>query len=526
MLRAAPERLLQESLFHSADSRAGGIAVADEFGRHTYTELLDDALRIAKLLQDQGLEPGDRVLLCLDNTAQCVAAIFGTLIAGGVFVMVSPQTRAERLAFILDDSDAAFLVAEGHAGKMVAEAVSERRSSTSVFLVRTSGTMAFPSLEEAQAASDPEPSPAATTPLDLAALMYTSGTTGQPKGVMLSHQALVFVSGSIAEYLRVDADDRILAVLPLAFTYGLSQLLLTVRVGATLLLERSFAFPGRTLERMQAEQATVFGAVPTVYATLIGMEHAHTYDSVRCLTNAAAALPPAYHDELRRLFPNARLYRMYGQTECIRICYLEPELVATKPTSVGRAIPGTEVLVLDGQSRVVSPGETGTLYTRGPHLMTGYWRDPALTDEKLKPGPRPGERMLCTQDEFTIDEDGLLYFVGRSDDIIKTRGEKVSPVEIENVLHALGGVRQAAVVGVPDDLLGEAVRAYVTLEDGAVLTEDEILRFARSRLENYMLPREVILVDELPHTESGKVRKRSLLDEDILPFGERASGMA
>ena len=164
--------------------------------------------------------------------------------------------------------------------------------------------------------------------------------------------------------------------------------------------------------------------MPTVFATLLGMQHARTYDSVRCLTNAAAGLPPAFHDGIQRLFPNARLYRMYGQTECVRVSFLEPELIEAKPTSVGRAIPGTEAFVLDEAGRPVAPGETGVLHVRGPHLMTGYWGDPALTDEWLKTGPSPGERMLCTHDHFTVDEEGLLYFVGRTDDIVKTRGRE------------------------------------------------------------------------------------------------------
>ena len=506
-----PPGLLQDGLFAAASTAEGREAVVDEFGRQTYAELLDQALRFARLLQDEGFQSGDRVVLYLDNTAQCAAAIFGTVIAGGVFLVINPQTKAEKLGLILADSGAAFLVTEGHSASVAAEALSQS-PRLRVFATRLeAGTAAFPKLEQALAATDPAPASSGTTPAELAALVYTSGTTGRPKGVMLSHQALVFVIGSIAEYLRLGSDDRILSILPLAYTYGLSQLLLGVRVGGTLLLERTFAFPARTLERMQAEAATVFAAVPTVYATLLGMTHPRPYESIRCLTNAAAALPPALHDGIQRLFPNARLYRMYGQTECVRISYLEPELIASRPTSVGRAIPGTEAFVLNDDGQPVAPGETGMLYVRGPHLMTGYWGDPDLTAERLRGGPDGGERVLCTNDHFTVDEDGLLYFVGRTDDIVKTRGEKVSTVEVENVLQGLAGVRQAAVVGVPDERLGEAVRAYVVLDGSAALTQEDILRFARTKLENFMVPREVVIVDDLPHTESGKIRKRSLL---------------
>lgn len=511
-MRPRPQLLVHDSLLRSAEAAPRRDAVVDEFAPWTYQELVNEALRVARLLQDEGLQEGDRVALYLDNTARCTAAIFGTLIAGGVFVGVNPQTKAEKLAFILADSGATFLLAEGHSVNVAAAAVAQRGSATRVFATGTSdAASAFPSLEQALATTEPRPSSARTTPADLAALVYTSGTTGRPKGVMLSHQALVFVIGSIAEYLRLDADDRILSVLPLAFTYGLSQLLLAARLGGTLLLERTFAFPGRTLERMHSERATVFAAVPTMYATLLGMKHSRAYDSVRCLTNAAAGLPPAFHNGIHRLFPNARLYRMYGQTECVRVSYLEPELLETKPTSVGRAIPGTEVSVLDEEGQPVAAGATGVLYVRGPHLMTGYWGDPALTAEWLKSGPDPDERMLCTQDHFTVDEEGLLYFVGRTDDIVKTRGEKVSTIEVENVLHGLRGISEAAVVGVPDDRLGEALRAYVVLEQEAALTEEDILRYARSKLENFMVPREVVVLDELPHTESGKIRKGSLL---------------
>jgi long-chain acyl-CoA synthetase len=250
--------------------------------------------------------------------------------------------------------------------------------------------------------------------------------------------------------------------------------------------------------------------VPTVFAAILGMTPRPTFPSVRRITNAAAGLPPSFHEGLAAVFPNALLYRMYGQTECKRVCYLDPELVASKPTSVGRAMPGTETLVLDDRGDPVQPGQVGVLHVRGPHLMMGYWRAPDLTAKVLREGPYPGERILNTRDHFTIDEDGLLYFVDRSDDIIKTRGEKVSSVEVENALHTIAGVSQAAVVGVPDDILGEAVRAYVVPAEGARLEEREIIRACRERLENFMVPRDVVLVDQLPKTDSGKVRKKSL----------------
>ena len=185
-------------------------------------------------------------------------------------------------------------------------------------------------------------------------------------------------------------------------------------------------------------------------------------------------------------------------------------MVAVRPTSVGRAIPGTEVFLLTPDGKPVPPGEPGILHVRGPHVMLGYWKQPELTDRMLKPGRYPGERVLCSHDVFTMDEEGYLYFVGRTDDIIKTRGEKVSPVEVEQVLHRIPGVREAAVIGVPDEMLGEAIRAFVVLEDGAVLTERDVKKACLAALESFMVPRDVVFLPELPKTANAKVRKKDL----------------
>jgi acyl-CoA synthetase (AMP-forming)/AMP-acid ligase II len=455
------------------------------------------------------------VAIFMDNTAACCTAIFGTLLAGGVFMVVNPQTKADKLGFILDDSEASFLLTESslarvwtHALEHAPHAVERERRLRGVLCA--GGGEGAQDLQERIDAAEPAPADPGTIPVDLAALIYTSGSTGNPKGVMLTHANMVFAAGSISEYLRLSADDRILSVLPLAFDYGLYQLLMAVRLGASLYLERSFVFPAETLRRLEEEEITVFPGVPTVYATLLGMKGERSFPSVTRLTNTAAGLPPDFHDRLLERFPNALIFRMYGLTECKRVSYLEPELVHEKPTSVGKAIPGTETFVLDAAGRPVEPGETGVLHVRGPHVMAGYWRQPELSAHMLRDGPVPGERMLCTHDFFTVDEDGFLYFLGRSDDIIKTRGEKVSPLEVENALYALGGIREAAVIGIPDDVLGEAIRAYVALENGVELTEKEIVAGCRTRLESFMVPKEVVILDELPKTTTGKIRKKDL----------------
>jgi acyl-CoA synthetase (AMP-forming)/AMP-acid ligase II len=290
---------------------------------------------------------------------------------------------------------------------------------------------------------------------------------------------------------------------------------MTVHLGATLVLERSFTWPAQVFARMREFGVTVFPGVPTMFAMLLSAHRREPlcFRGVTRVTNTAAALADASATALREVFPDALVYKMYGLTECKRVSYLEPELAELKPGSVGKAIPGTEVWLQSADGGPVPPGETGTLYVRGPHVMLGYWNRPDLTAHMLKPGRLPGERVLCTQDQFRMDADGFLYFVGRSDDIIKTRGEKVSPAEVENAILGIDGIREVAVVGVPDALLGQSIRAYVVAEADAGLDARRIRALCTARLENFMVPQDVVLCAELPRTATGKVSKKALLEQ-------------
>ncbi len=517
------QRLLHDSLLAAAEHDPSKTALVVGEERLAYADLLERSRRLARALQERGLERGDRVAIHMSNTAACVTSIFGTLLAGGVFVVVNPETKQDKLAYIVDDAEAAFLLTEGALARVFEPVIGDLASLKAVLCdAPTEAAGEVESFADAVAAADPSPAPPGTIPLDLAALIYTSGSTGQPKGVMMTHQSMVFAAGSISEYLRLGADDRILGLLPLAFDYGLYQLLMSVRIGATLVLERTFAFPAKIVQRVEEESITVFPGVPTVYATFLSMlgRAPLCLPTVTRVTNTAAALLPSMHEGLRRIFPNSLIFAMYGLTECKRVCYLEPELLEERPASVGKAIPGTETILLSPDGDEVAAGETGILHVRGPHVMAGYWRQPELTAQMLREGPAPGERMLCTHDWFTKDEEGFLYFVGRSDDIIKTRGEKVSPLEVENILVGIDGIKEAAVVGVDDEILGQAIRAFVSLDEEASLSEQEIIAACRLRLENFMVPREVVVLDELPRTDTGKVRKKSLLEPVVTGAGQ------
>lgn len=506
----------------SSDPR-GRTALIVDGQSYSFAQLLDAAQRLATALQERGVRRGDRVALYLDNSWSCVVAIYGTWIAGGVIVPINPQTKPHKLAFILRDSSARALVTDARLEPMFSEAL--RALDTPPFVICAGAPSGNPmnSFDSALTAQRLS-APASTIPLDLAAILYTSGSTGDPKGVMQTHQAMMFTSGSLIEYLRLSQDEKILCILPLSFDYGLYQLLMSVRLGACLVLERSFTFPGEIYDRVRSEGVTVFPGVPTVFATLLATHERSPlrFPTVTRVTNTAAALPDEFVPCLREIFPHALIFTMYGLTECKRVSYLDPALIDTKPGSVGKAIPGTEVELLSPDGKPVPAGEVGILHVRGPHVMAGYWNRPDLTDQVLKPGKLRGERVLCTQDLFRMDDEGFLYFVGRTDDIIKTRGEKVSPVEVENALHRIPGVREAAVVGVPDPLLGEAICAFLVADP--TLTAHAIRTSCAAFLEPYAVPGRVFFCDALPKGPTGKVDKPRLAHTPLPPDEAPATG--
>ena len=464
--------------------------------RLSYEELAKRAAAFAAHLAKLGLQRGERVVIFLHNSPEAVVAVFGTLLAGGIFSVVNPSTKSEKLAYILNHCTAKVLVTEPRL-EPIAHAAHERAPAVAATLVTPFNFQ-------------PAPLPSPGIDLDIAMIVYTSGSTGFPKGVTMTHANIVAAATSITTYLESRESDVVLSVLPLAFDYGLYQVLMCAKVGATLVLEKSFTYPAVVLEKLKSERVTGFPLVPTLAAMLLQMKHLtpEMFPDLRYLTNTAAALPRAHIERLRDLFPQAKLYSMYGLTECKRCTYLPPEQLAKRPDSVGIAIPGTEAYVVDEQGERVPPGGTGELVIRGAHVMKGYWNDEAATARVLKPGPYPWEKVLHTGDLFRTDEEGYLYFVSRKDDIIKTRGEKVSPKEVENVLYELPGIREAAVIGVPDPMLGMAIKAIVAAEDG--LTERDVIRHCAARLEDFMVPSIVEFRGQLPKSENGKISRKEL----------------
>lgn len=513
--------LLYDYLQSSARRLPDKVALVAKKERFTYADLEARSNRLASALVARGVGRGDRVVVFGDNVVETVIAFWAVLKADAVVSIVNPLTKEDKLAFLLADCRASALISDAHLVSAFAPAA---RKSPHLRTIVVSGalderkTEALSGLpvegwDDVLASGDPAfLPPRRNIDVDLAALIYTSGSTGDPKGVMLTHRNMLTAATSITTYLENVEDDVILGVLPLAFDYGLYQMIMAFRMGARLVLERSFTFPAQVLKTVVDEQVTGFPGVPTIFALLAELKSSKSFDfsRIRYVTNTAAALPVKHITVLGEIFPAARIFSMYGLTECKRCTYLPPADLARKPTSVGVAIPNTELWIVDDEDRRLGPGQVGQLVIRGATVMRGYWERPEQTQKKLRPGPLPGELVLYTGDLCKLDDEGYLYFVARMDDVIKSRGEKVAPKEVENVLYDVPGVRDAAVIGVPDEILGQAVKAFVVLEEGATLTPQDLQAACQKRLETFMVPKVVEIVPDLPKTTTGKIKKTDL----------------
>lgn len=506
--------LLHHALKRSAQRLPNKTALVCGAERVTYAQWNEQAQAVAKALQEGGVQRGDRVVVLLENSIDFAVAAHGALLAGAVLVPVGPLTKAQKLGFIVRESEATALLTQASLVSAWAPAWRDR-SALKMALVcgKVSGLDFDASLRQWPGESGEIADQAPGTPDDLAALIYTSGTTGSPKGVMLSHRNIISAWEAIQGYLQLQEDDVIGLVLPAAFSYGLNTLLLGLAVGCTVVIEPGAAFPVRLAETLARERVTVLPGVPTLFSSLLGLQGLERFDlrALRVVTNAAAALAPAHVQRLRQAWPHARIFSMYGLTECVRASYLAPEDLDARPGSVGRGMPPHQQhWLVDEDGHPLPAGSTGELVVCGPHVMQGYWQRPEDTEARLRGASSDGHRVLHTGDLFRTDAQGYLYFVARKDDIIKTRGEKVAPREVENAIYQLESVTGCAVVGVEDPALGHAVKAYVTLRPGSRIGERDIVRHCLASLENHMAPKFVEIVDQLPRTESGKIRHASL----------------
>ncbi len=510
--------LVNDFLSSSVKSSPQKVGLVFRKKRLSYSEIDKLSNKLANVLVSKGVKRGDRVGIYLDNSVEAVISVFGILKAGAIFVIINFSTKPNKLAYILNNCRMKTLITDFNKFETISQ-VYQKTSHLSFVL--------FSGDEAGKVRTDPEkfliyedqlnsapsyPPVCESIDVDLATIIYTSGTTGTPKGVMMTHLNMVSAANSITTYLENTSSDVILNVLPLSFDYGLYQLLMAFKIGGTLVLDKTFLYPFEIVRTLINEKITGFPGVPTIFALLLQLENLKKYDfeRLRYITNTAAALPVSHVKKLREVFPKTKIYLMYGLTECKRVSYLPPEEMEKRPDSVGKGMPNEEVWIVDEKGEKAMPYQIGELVVRGSNVMMGYWELPQETNKVLRPGKYLWEKVLYTGDLFKMDQEGFLHFVGRKDSMIKSRGEKISPKEIENVLYELEEVAEAVVVGIPDELLGEAIKAMVVLKEGAFLSEEQILKHCAQNLEDFMVPQVVEFRSSLPKTESGKIKKSAL----------------
>ncbi|MEZ5540685.1 MAG: class I adenylate-forming enzyme family protein [Pseudomonadota bacterium] len=502
------------SLLHASVQRTpDNAALVHRDTRLSYGALWEQASIMAGLLRASGLRPGAHVALLLDNSPVYAIAYYGVMLAGGVVVALNTASRARDLANWIRHSESQWLIA------------SHRHPELRSLVVQLGTSIRWIDTGPADACNTPEPYarwtaivtdgglrgelPGQPAAAELAAIIYTSGTTGQPKGVMLSHRNLCANTRSILSYLDLTSGDSVMNVLPFHYSYGNSVLHTHLAVGASVVLENSLLYPHEVVATMAAARVTGFAGVPSTFSLLLQRVRLADYDlsNLRYATQAGGPMTAAAIRQWRSALPHTRFFVMYGQTEAsARLTYLPPAMLDSKMGSVGVAIPGVSIRVVDRQGNPVPPGSVGEIQARGENIMLGYWKDGTSTAACIADG------WLRTGDLASCDEDGYLYLAGRTSDMIKCGANRISPAEIEEILLELEGVEEVAAVGIPDAILGQSIKAVVVLASGYEPDARRIKRHCREHLAGYKVPKIIEFARAIPKTATGKVQRFRLQD--------------
>jgi acyl-CoA ligase (AMP-forming) (exosortase A-associated) len=485
--------------------------------RLSYREVARRSGGLATALRAAGVKRGDRVGIYVEASIPQVISIFGISQAEGVYVPINALLHPEQVTHIARDCGMKALITTPAKVSALAEILPQIPSLE--FLIVTSEgknqelQLPVHHFEQMCATEPPAVWQESAIEKDLAAILYTSGSTGKPKGVMLSHANVVAGSRIVSTYLGISENERILAVLPFSFDAGMNQLMTAFEKGGTLVLI-NFTFAREIVQLLLKERVTGLAGVPTLWSLLAQPNstlNKQPMSDLRYITNTGGAMPQAVLKVLRQSLPSTKVFLMYGLTEAFRSTYLSPEELDRRPTSMGKAIPDTEILVLNEHGQLCKPGEPGELVHRGPTVSLGYWNRPEDTARALRPNPLlppelgDCERVCYSGDVVKMDEDGFLYFIGRRDTMIKSSGFRISPTEVEEVLFQTGKLRGAAVIGVPDEVLGQVIKAFVVPRDGEPLDADTLLALCAEKMPRYMVPKFVEVLTDLPKTSSGKV---------------------
>ncbi len=481
--------------------------------QYTYGELRSDALDVATFLANAAGKKGQRAILLADSGAFWTAAYLGIIRAGMVCVPLPPRISAEELDYICAVTEPEFIFVEAKYAAAVAGKFGNVPVVCDVPAPQLASARSLDSLREASANDSLDPLPEVMAD-DLAALMFTSGSTGRPRGVMVSNRNVIANTDSIIEYLKLTANDRIMAVLPFHYCFGASLLHTHLRVGGSVVIDSRFMYPEKVLQRMQETECTGFAGVPSHFQILLRKSAIAkmSFPHLRYVQQAGGHLAPTFVTELRQALPATQVFVMYGQTEATaRLSYLPPELLDTKLGSVGKGIPGVALSVVDEFGQRVLPGQTGEIVAEGGNVTLGYWQDEEETARHFRNGK------LYTGDLATVDEDGFIHIVDRAKDFLKCGGKRVSCRSLENILLEHAALLEAAVVGIPDEVLGEAVVAYIVPRDsGSQPSSEQLTAYCRERMPLPVVPKRFVVLRAIPKNSSGKILKPLLKDAEVM----------
>ncbi len=513
--------LLHELILASAERHPERPALRDGARELSYAALAGAVAQTAAGLRAAGLARHGRVAVFLPKTIETVVSFFATTMAGGIFVPVNPLLKARQVAHILRDCGATLLVTSADRAAMLHEELAtcpDLKHIVTVDEPRDGAPFArdrfgWAALQEHAAG----PRRAGGIEEDVASIFYTSGSTGQPKGVVLSHRNMVTGARSVARYLGNTPDDSLLAVLPLSFDYGFSQLSTAFHAGARAIL-LNYLLPNDVLRAAGRDRVTGLAGVPPLWIQLAALEWPEQVTrNLRYITNSGGRMPESTLRRLRQKIPATKVFLMYGLTEAFRSTYLPPELVDERPTSIGKAIPFAEIVVVRPDGTECAPDEPGELVHRGALVARGYWGDEERTRERFRPAPGQlsgvplPEIAVWSGDVVRRDADGFLYFVGRNDELIKTSGYRVSPTEVEEALYATHLVSAAVAFGVTHPVLGQSIATVVEPATATGADTEKLLEACRASLPPFMVPSTVVWEQDLPRNPNGKLDRSGIV---------------
>lgn len=505
--------LIQHFLENSARLYPDKKAVFHGDEAYTYVQIEEKSNKVANFLLDIGIQKGDRCVILLRNSIDYISSYYGALKAGAITVPMNTGLNVDEMMPIFTDCSPKVLISESFFKEKIYNIINNNRIP--VYFLGVDG-LVLPasdnkhvvfSLDEVMKKYSSAGTGEINTCSDPASIIYTSGSTGKPKGVVLSHLNIVSNTKAIVEYLRLDKDDKIMLVLPFYYVYGKSLLNTHFYAGAAVVIDNRFIFPNLVLKTIVEKEVTGFSGVPSTYSILLNKSNIRKvqFPGLRYLTQAGGHMAKPIKEELLSIFPDKEIFIMYGATEAsARLSYLQPEKLSEKMDSIGKAIPGVELKLVKEDGSMAVCGEKGEIIARGTNIMLGYWNDPEETDKVLKDG------WYYTGDIAVQDEEGFINIVGRKRDLIKVGIHKVSTKEIEDVLYRHETVHEVAVVGCQDEVLGEALKAYIVLNDNYKIGPEDLKVFCETCLPDYKIPKQIVFLDELPKNESGKIMKHKL----------------